>query len=320
MVAIAHFLYLSGDPKLQPWAALFDTSVAVKGFFILSGFLVLASYLRHPHLATYASKRAKRLLPAYIAVVLCSAVALSVAGTLPISDYFTHPRFFRYLAANLSFQNYLQPALPGVFTTNPEGNAVNGSLWTIKIEAAFYICIPLIVWIFHKLKSPAGIKLFLILMYIAGVAYNALIAHWTQSYPRVAPLGHQFPSMWQYFAVGMAAYLCTSSQTFRNRKLILLGFILFLEKFILHTTYLWPIGLGILIFSFAFRFKNAARFLKGNDYSYGIYLVHFPVAQFLISRGIFKLGLIWSFLIYALCVAILAVISWHFLEKQILRR
>ena len=119
----------------------FDGRDAVCVFFILSGFFVTASYLRSKSLAEYACKRFRKIFPLYWAVVVFFAIALCVTGTLSAREYFSSFGFWKYLAANLLTLNFLHPNLPGVFNGNP----VNGALWTIKIEVAFYVTLPLVL-------------------------------------------------------------------------------------------------------------------------------------------------------------------------------
>jgi peptidoglycan/LPS O-acetylase OafA/YrhL len=44
--------------------------VAVKSFFVISGFLIFMSFERSESIASYAKKRAQRIYPAYFTVVL----------------------------------------------------------------------------------------------------------------------------------------------------------------------------------------------------------------------------------------------------------
>ncbi|MCM1321652.1 MAG: acyltransferase [Bacteroides sp.] len=116
-------------------------SAAVNVFFILSGFWVTQSFLKSESLREYAAKRARKIFPQYAAVVVLCAVLLAAFSALPAKEYFSDGGFRKYLAANLCTLNFLHPPLPGVFG----GAAVNGSLWTIKVELAFYVMLPLIV-------------------------------------------------------------------------------------------------------------------------------------------------------------------------------
>lgn len=115
--------------------------LAVEVFFVLSGFWVTLSYLKSVSIKEYALKRIRRIFPQYAAVVVLGAVLLFSFSSLEIRAYFSSDEFWKYLVANLCTLNFLHPSLPGVFG----GSAVNGSLWTIKIELAFYVMLPIII-------------------------------------------------------------------------------------------------------------------------------------------------------------------------------
>ena len=49
----------------------------VKGFFIISGFLVMFSFLRTPDTRVFFLKRVRRIMPAYaLTILLCAAMGL----------------------------------------------------------------------------------------------------------------------------------------------------------------------------------------------------------------------------------------------------
>jgi peptidoglycan/LPS O-acetylase OafA/YrhL len=108
-------------------------AVAVHSFFVVSGFLIFMSYERSRSLGSYFAKRFRRIAPGYIAVIVLSFLFLSLISTLPLQEYFTSPESIKFLLANLSTLNFLHPTLPGVFEDHPY-NAVDGALWTIKVE------------------------------------------------------------------------------------------------------------------------------------------------------------------------------------------
>ena len=59
---------------------------------------------------------------------------------------------------------------------------------------------------------------------------------------------------------------------------------------------------------------------KYGDFSYGLYLYHYPIIQCLIAVG-YAHDSPWLFLATALALALAAaVLSWHLLEKHFLRR
>ena len=136
--------------------------VAVNIFFILSGFWVTQSYLRSSSVKEYFLKRCKKILPQYLLVVIASAMLLSSFSVYSSSQYFFSKDFLKYLVANISTLNFIHPKLPGVFAGIGD-SAVNGSLWTIKVEIGFYIILPLIMLLSKKQENAntgGGVQLY----------------------------------------------------------------------------------------------------------------------------------------------------------------
>lgn len=151
IVIYEHSVGLSGSnmPNLRL------ASTAVASFFIFSGFWVTLSLLRSESIKEYAFKRCKKILPPYWTVVIADALLLCAFSTLSAKDYFTDAGFLKYLVANILSLNFLHPSLPGVFEGLPLNGAVNGALWTIKIELAFYVCLPFVMWLLNMLSKNA---------------------------------------------------------------------------------------------------------------------------------------------------------------------
>ena len=147
LVLVDHSAVLTGRPG-HPGLFAYETlgGFAVAVFFIISGFLVAASWERAPRLGAFALKRALRIIPAYAAVVAFAALVLGpIVTELAPGAYFRNPLTWAYFR-NLTFVE-LYYSLPGVFTRNPFPNAVNGSIWTLPIEVTMYIALAALGWI-----------------------------------------------------------------------------------------------------------------------------------------------------------------------------
>ena len=92
-VLFAHFAELTGTTNFFPTSSY----TAVGGFFMLSGFLVFYSYLRSKSLKQYFLRRARRILPPYMAIVLLCAVVGAFVTNMSAGDYFTSSQFWQYL-------------------------------------------------------------------------------------------------------------------------------------------------------------------------------------------------------------------------------
>ena len=168
-VVLGHLTVIALIPELHQYSGWFNTSLSVTGFFVISGFLIAQSYERSS-LKSYFIKRARRLLPAYLFVIVSCALGLSALSELPVKEYFSSADFWEYMGANLSFMNFLHPWLPGVFNSPLIiDNSVNPALWTLKVEIGFYLIIPLLMIWLRKSKRP---WIALAIIYALAVLYR----------------------------------------------------------------------------------------------------------------------------------------------------
>ncbi len=316
VVFLVHAYVLSGEESLSSLSKLLSSEIAVKSFFVVSGFLIFMSYENSRDARSYFIKRARRIYPAYFSIVVICAIFGVVFTSLSWTEYFSLP-VLKYLASNLLFLNFLQPALPGLF----EGNtlhAVNGALWTLKIEVLFYLFVPLVIIAFRK----AGRFPVILTLYICSVIYSMVMDSVASKtgYGFYLELQRQFPGQLAFFLAGAAGYYYF--QYLVKYRLWLIVFAV--ASFALQNWPSWiaiqPIALGVLVIYFACIFPYLGNFGKYGDFSYGIYIVHFPILQTLIAYGLFKESP-WLLLVAAgLLVMTAAILFWHFIEKPFLRK
>jgi peptidoglycan/LPS O-acetylase OafA/YrhL len=217
--------------------------------------------------------------------------------------------------------NFLQPSLPGVFFKN-NMQAVNGSLWTIKLEISFYIIVPFLAYILTKLKTRKRITVFLAFLYVFGYIYNFICLYLSEKFGNkfIEEMAHQLPGFIQYFAVGIFCVINYDFVRKYDKYMIIPGVIILLIYYTIGNEYLLPIGLGIIIMFLGFNFKKLNNVGKNGDYSYGVYIFHFPIIQSLIYMEYFSLNKNVALLIVIGVVFSISYLSWNLLEKKILKR
>lgn len=314
-VCLVHAYDLSRFPELAWIATFLSSAVAVKGFFVVSGFLIFMSYERSSSLAAYWGKRVRRIYPAYFTVVILCALGLAFVSIHAPAEYFSLS-WFKYTLANLVFLNFLQPTLSGVFEGNPMA-AVNGALWTLKIEAMFYATVPVFAYLFRKVpRLPA-----IMFVYCASVLYWLLL---TATAERMGnglyhELARQLPGQLSYFMSG--AFLYYYLPFFVRHKAYFLAValaVLAIDRFV-PVAVLVPFALAVVIVFFGL-FPYLGNFGKHGDFSYGAYILHFPIIQLFVQTGWFgdSPALFLGAVVFA--VAVGAVLMWHCVEKRFLFR
>lgn len=314
-VCLVHAYILSGIPQLRWLSATLSSKVAVEAFFVVSGFLIFMSYERSSSVTSYASKRIRRIYPAYFTIVMMSALLLSIISTVGLGDYLSVD-WLKYLVANLTFMNFLHQALPGVFEGN-KLDAVNGALWTLKIEVMFYAAVPIIVFLFRRL----GHLPVMAALYVSSLAYAMLLtslAHKTGS-GMYTELARQLPGQLSYFMAG--AFLYYFLPLFERRLPYFIAFsaMTLLAGSFYPATFLEPLALAIAVVFFGLYF-HLGNFGKYGDFSYGVYIIHFPVIQVIVQMGWFKSAPSYYLAAVVLITLTGAIAMWHLVEKRFLFR
>lgn len=306
IVVLAHLYALSLKPALAWLQPLANAELAVQGFFVLSGFLVVMSYENSPNWRDYAGKRFRRIYPAYAAVVLlCALFGFAFTSS---ADYF-NAQWLRYMLANLVFLNFLAPELPGVFTGNPV-TAVNGALWTIKIEVMFYAIVPLLVWLLKgKRRLP-----FIAAIYAGSLAYRYLCAK-----HGLEELGRQLPGQLCFFISGVALYYYFAWLMAHKAQAALIAVAGIALALLTPYDALYPLGIALLVMLAAFG-PHLGNIEKHGDFSYGAYIWHFPIIQALVALKMFNVDLGLAFALSLGLTALAAYLSWRFVERPALRK
>jgi len=194
------WLYRLDRPKHGHFAAIdhvfFTLNTGLLCFFVLSGYLLYGSFVRaavtggeRVSARAYGKKRFARIVPAYYANLLGCLVIYGLSGYPHITPSLRDlPVFF------LFGQNYSRST---IMQFNPVA-------WTLCVEMAFYICLPLIGLVAVKLGRSAARQVLLLIGLVAGgCVWNVLV--WDHDLSEV--WRKALPGYIGYFACGMLVAL-----------------------------------------------------------------------------------------------------------------
>jgi peptidoglycan/LPS O-acetylase OafA/YrhL len=316
-VFVAHF------GVLTPYKFYFPVSsqMAIAGFFIISGFLIVRSFYGSRNLVDYIIKRIRRIAPAYFLVLILCAVLLFFVSSLSFKDYFVSKHFFKYLISNSLFLNFIEPTLPCVFSENFLPEVINGSLWTIKVEIALYATVPLIAILLKKRKIIVLSAIYL-LSFLFSYAMFMLAEKSGNEF--FVMLQRQFLGQIKFFISGTILLFYFDFIVKKHCKILLpIATIIFLSRYFISfwlIEFFYPLAFAIIIVWCAYKFKKLAILTRAGDFSYGFYLFHFPVIQVFMYFGWFGKTPILLFAACFFVIYALSCLSWHCLEKRMLKR
>ena len=298
-------------------------------FFFISGFLIYSSFDRNKdNITQFFVNRFLRIYPALWVCFLVTVVLLIFEFNGNIQNLFSIPMLGWSISQLTFFQFYTPEILRfwGVGTPN-------GSLWSISVEIQYYLIIPILYLLFTKSKT---FWLPFSLVFLLCVMTNIYIGQVTLTSPNlVSKFGWVFiVTHLHYFLIGIAInkYWKQLKPFFEHRFFIwMISYGLFIGIFHFYLGFrlashwiLSPfnligfIMLGGVTFSLAYSFYGIGnKLLKGNDISYGMYIYHMLVLNFLIQRECY-FDIQYLF-VAIIATSVLATISWRVVEKPSLK-
>ena len=304
--------------------------LAVPCFFVISGYLIIASAMKN-NIKTYFKKRFARIYPAFLfsiilTIILFAPITFSLnLGHFDIVSYINNSNIIKYFIYSLpfGFQNL------GTTLNNTPAPTWNGSAWTLKYEFGCYIAIALIIFILNKFKFKKekyaklifGLYIILTIISISDFMING---KFNENYfnKHLYTYSIYFLSI---FLGGSTVYLI-SDKLNSSWKIFILSIIFCI---IIMSSIPYIIAMEIcaipmiyIILVISIKLKSP-KWIQKNDISYGIYIYAWPI-QTVISCfwNIYSIphNITAYIIICMILTIILATLSWFLIEKPILKK
>ena len=303
---------------------LFDDGyLGVDMFFVISGFLITGIITRGIRadrfsFAGFYTRRARRLLPA--AYVVLAVTTVAAALLLTSTQY---RAFFTNLVGSLSFSaNFTLWSQVGYFAPDSAFEPLL-HMWSLAIEEQYYLVVPILLAALPR-------RAWLPLIAIATALSLAACLYLAATRPSVAFYWLP-PRAWE---LGLGSLAALSWERERVRRVA--GWLLWPAVAAIALTPIWPLpgpipGLGAILICIAAAIVILAHdpradrspVLRGlafvGDFSYSLYLVHWPLfALARATRLSTELTPAWLLALIALSFG-LALLLYHFVEEPLRR-
>lgn len=299
-------------------------SLAVAGFFAISGYLITKSGM-NADILQFMWRRSLRIFPAFWGVLLFAA--LVVGPTIWVLDghdlaaYFSFGGGspFSYLRANwdLSIGSY---GIRDIFTdSTPYGQEVdasvlNGSIWTLIYEWTCYLLIGVAVLFGVLARAKVIVPIFTALLLALQTLLLVDAAVFASIFPFLDPV---LVHLALTFMCGAVLAVYSKRVPFSDVLGVVAGAVVLLTLAFGGFHVLGVPAAAYLVLFLGARIGGRLQVVGAkNDYSYGVYVYGFLVQQVLAYFGVYR----WGYLPFALLALVatfgLAWLSWHFVEKR----
>ncbi|MFD0967957.1 acyltransferase family protein [Plantactinospora endophytica] len=342
-VLVAHAWPLGLGQPSPGWYATSGQSnlgmFSMQGLFVISGFLVAGSGLRHSAVR-FGWHRALRIFPALWACLLVTALVFAPLAAYrergSLDGFWSHPDGpLDYLLTNW-FGSMEQYPISGLLADTPFGRMVgapaafDGSLWSLRYELACYAVVGTLAATAVLRRAPRAVLLLLLGLYAIILRDLLTAPDWTVWPPQHGVVG-PFPLIGSFAAdhvvyLGFLFLLGTAARLYLHR-VPMTGAMASLAA-VLVVGSLWQggyIAVGLPAYAYLLLYLGVA--LPGRlavlgphrDYSYGTYLYAFPLQQLIALFGGARYGLLGYLLLSLASTLLFAVASWHLVERPALR-
>lgn len=300
-------------------------SVAVDMFFLISGLLCAKSMAVSPSVKSFVWKRVVRILPGMAGcVVWMLLISCAFFHMGDIINFLISKQTIQFVFYNITLLLGVRVKLDGVFNNE----SINGSLWTMPVEVRMYALLAIScvtaglcrVIPIKLLKRPAS-------WWLHGICLSWFVVAALWLY---AVIMHEGMSVFMgysrflfFFGGGLAVYalrqLISVACVFRYNVFLCLLMAVGLIFYVPVVQYIYP--LWIVVFVFAVAFVDHDWFLKLRDipdYSYGLYLYAWPTQRSIVHLYP-DVSVLQLFMFACLITMGLAAVSWHCIEKPMLR-
>ena len=323
-VLVSHSYFFTGTVAAEPFLKYFGGyetggGWGVATFFVISGFLVTRSVLTR-ETGDYLAARALRIVPALIVVSLFTVFVIGPLTTaLPLPEYFSSTATFSYLANAFVFK--IQYSLPGVFEKLHD-KAANGSLWTLPIEASFYVILP-ILFVTGLLKRSIVLALYVVMMvlYAHGLHFEGLSFVNQGVSLSMGVTSFTALHFGLYFVAGSLLWLyrdripLSAGLAFSAVLLLYMGSTGVAKQIILHIALPY-----LVIYAALYRKAQTNAYDRIGDVSYGVYIYAMPVQQSVVYFLGSEIGPTLLTSISLPAVLLLAFLSWRYVERVSLKQ
>ena len=276
MVLFCHSFPISLGSSSHDWlASLTNTQItfgnlAVCIFFCYAGFLIAGSLERNSSAKVFFKKRCIRLFPSLIVTVFLTAIIIGAFLTqIPLKNYYLNTNTYKYLLNSILIPVH---SLPGVFENNVYGTAVNGSLWTLPIEFLCYI----LCFVFYllKLNEKSIAKYTMLLFFPVYVLLFLILGKVPVLQSALRPIG--------MFYIGVLFYIYRENVVLSGKFAVTCFFILYVFTWLDKLEWVILPCLSYVLMYIGFGIKLPKNnFIEKYEISYQVYLLGFPVQQFI---------------------------------------
>jgi peptidoglycan/LPS O-acetylase OafA/YrhL len=295
LVLIGHSSVLSGHYFNFSFGIIPLTSLAVFGFFAVSGFLITPGIIRGGFV-TYLLRRCVRIFPAFwtssiVTVLIFGKIWQSLSSD---TKNLSLPNIVSYLIHNIIFLpaspespraswNQLQGLPIGV----PRSGVVNGSIWSLPLEFICYVALGILIVALKRYFSKRVEQYFvfiLVAFWLTSVCLSFIVSRFWEPNPTlVTTILGKWPYILSFLIGSALSFHANYLLKFKYKFLIVpLMLVAFASSFNATTWALFGSGafsVATICFGTSKIFEN---FSTKTDISYGIYLYHFPVVQTLV--------------------------------------